>query len=117
MRASTPQDPALDALAGLCDVARRTIAQATEILARAEHIRDQRAAGLAYREIVPAEQRPLIVELLSAIQTDLSDAGSRWRRAEARALHCEGLSMDGIAALFGVSRQRVSSLLRSPTAG
>ena len=33
--------------------------------------------------------------------------------AEARALHDEGLTMAEIAALFGVSRQRVSALLRS----
>ena len=34
------------------------------------------------------------------------------RRAEARALYDEGLTMDEIATLFGVTRQRVSGLLR-----
>ena len=105
-------DPALGALDQLCVVARETIDRAEQILARAEHIQAQRKAGVAYREIVPAEQRPLIVELLTAIQSRLADAGSAWRRAEARALHTEGLSMDAIAALFGVTRQRVSSLLK-----
>jgi predicted transcriptional regulator len=34
------------------------------------------------------------------------------RRTEARTLHREGLTMDQIAQLFGVTRQRVSALLR-----
>ncbi len=52
--------------------------------------------------------------MISATLSQLADAGSRWRRAEARALHAEGLSMDVIAQLFGVTRQRVSSLLKAP---
>ena len=109
-----PQEPALNALDELCVAAQETIALAEQILARAQHIQSQRAAGLAYRDIVPAEQRPLIVELLTAIQTRLAEAGSQWRRAEAHALHGEGLGMDAIADLFGVTRQRVSSLLKAP---
>ena len=42
----------------------------------------------------------------------LVDAGSRLRRAEARALHVEGMTMEQIADLFGVTRQRVSALLK-----
>ncbi len=37
---------------------------------------------------------------------------ARLRWAEARALHAEGVTMDKIAALFGVTRQRISGLLR-----
>jgi predicted transcriptional regulator len=40
------------------------------------------------------------------------DAGSKFRRVHARALYEEGLTMDEIAALFGVTRQRVSAVLR-----
>ena len=73
-----------------------------------------RSEGRPYREIVPNEQRPLIVELLTANLDLLSGVGSRLRRAEARVLYDEGLTMDDIAALFGVSRQRVAVLLRTP---
>jgi transposase len=38
--------------------------------------------------------------------------GNRVRRTEARALHGEGMTMDEIAKLFGVTRQRISALLR-----
>ncbi|MGY1709873.1 hypothetical protein ACI8AC_10220 [Geodermatophilus sp. SYSU D00758] len=113
-RSPPPEDPALAALEDICATAQQMIANAQQILQRSAYIRDGRAAGLPYREIVPTEPRPLIVELLSATLSDLTDAGSRWRRAEARALHDEGLSMDAIAGLFGVTRQRVSALLNAP---
>jgi predicted transcriptional regulator len=75
-------------------------------------IRDRRAAGLGYRAIVAGETRPLVVELLSETARDLDSVGAQVRRAEARALHDEGMTMDEIARHFGVTRQRVSALLR-----
>jgi predicted transcriptional regulator len=54
----------------------------------------------------------LIVQLLTESAETLHEHGSRVRRTEARALHREGLTMDQIARLFGVTRQRVSALLR-----
>ena len=106
-------DPALDSLEALCAAVRESIGDAEEILQRAQHVRGQREAGRAYAEIVRDEDRPLIVERLTKISSRLAESGSQWRRDEARALHDEGLSMDRIAALFGVTRQRVSALLRT----
>src|SRR5690242_13458157 len=80
---------------------------------RATYIYEQRAAGTPWAELVPAEKPPLIVRMLTIIQERLNSAGGDWRRLEAQALHGEGLSMDKIADLFGVTRQRVSSLLRN----
>jgi predicted transcriptional regulator len=54
------------------------------------------------------------VQLLTENARLLHAYGHRVRRTEARALHREGLTMDEIARLFGVSRQRVSALLRDP---
>jgi DNA-directed RNA polymerase sigma subunit (sigma70/sigma32) len=68
--------------------------------------------GRPIKEIVPEEQTPLIVELLTQSAEALDTYGSRVRRAEARVLHREGLTMGQIARLFGVTRQRVSALLR-----
>ena len=83
------------------------------ILGRAKQIKRQREKGRSYREIVATENRPLIVKLLSDNFTNLTVAGTRFRKAEARALHSEGVTMEGIAELFGVTRQRVSALLSS----
>jgi len=105
-------DPVLDALDGLVRALRHNQARIEATIARAERIREQREAGLSYREIESGETRPLIVELTRDNLATLVEAGSRLRRAEARALHAEGMTMEQIAELFGVSRQRVSALLR-----
>lgn len=69
-------------------------------------------AGRPLKEVVPEESAPLIVQLLTESADMLHAYGSRVRRTEARALYQEGLTMDEIARLFGVTRQRVSALLR-----
>jgi hypothetical protein len=68
--------------------------------------------ALTYAEIAEREQRPFLVELLTMNLAALQSAGNVLRTVTARALRDEGLTMDRIAELFGVSRQRVSALLR-----
>lgn len=85
-------------------------------IVRAEEIKRERAAGKPWSEIV-SEDRQLIVGLLTENLAALTTSGSRLRRLEARALHEEGLSMERIGRLFGVTRQRISELLRQPERG
>ena len=70
------------------------------------------ANGLSYAQTVPLNTRMQIIELISDAFKTLSDAGSRFRQMEARALYDEGMTMDEIAVVLGVTRQRVSALLR-----
>jgi DNA-directed RNA polymerase specialized sigma24 family protein len=105
-------DPVLEALDVLVRALRANAARIESTIARAERIREQREEGLSYREIESGVDRPLIVELTRDNLAALVEAGSRLRRAEARALHGEGMTMEQIAELFGVTRQRVSALLR-----
>jgi len=86
--------------------------RAEQMNARIADIRRQRDAGRSYSEIVSEEHRPLVVELLTESAQALFSAGVLVRRMEAQALHREGMTMDQIARLFGVTRQRVSALLR-----
>jgi DNA-directed RNA polymerase specialized sigma24 family protein len=86
------------------------------IVRRAEHLRERRLAGDGYTDMVSDDVRPLIVEVLSDHIQALLTASARFRRAEAAALHAEGLTMERIAELFGVTRQRVSTLLREARA-
>jgi hypothetical protein len=111
--ANEGDDPVLEALAGLVRALRENSDRIEGTISRAERIRRQREVGLSYREIESGEERPLIVELTRDNLAALVEAGSRLRRAEARALHAEGMTMEQIAELFGVTRQRVSALLRS----
>ncbi len=84
-----------------------------QIRDRIAMMRAQRRSGLSYREITPSEARPLIVELVTASLAALDTASAQLRRSKAQELHREGVTMDAIADLFGVTRQRVSALLRS----
>jgi hypothetical protein len=108
---SDPTDAVLAALENLEEVLRETTERNRTAIRRADVIRQLREGGHRYSEIVPMEERPLIVELLTRSLTELSDASSRFRRVEARALYSEGLTMAEIANLFGVTRQRVAALL------
>jgi hypothetical protein len=107
-------DPVLAAINDLISALDTICENRDHIAQRARHIGEQRAQKIPYSVIVPGEERPLIVERARASLNDLVEAAGRLQRAEARALHDEGLSMDRIGALFGVSRQRVADFLRSP---
>jgi antitoxin (DNA-binding transcriptional repressor) of toxin-antitoxin stability system len=110
-------DPFLQALDDLERFLADEVARHRAIKQRIRQIRRLRAAGKPYADIVPAEKRPLIVQVLTASRLALDDVGARVRRTEAQVLHAEGFTMDRIAELFGVTRQRVSGLLREAPNG
>jgi PAS domain S-box-containing protein len=83
-------------------------------LERAQAVAAARRAGMPLAEIFGQQEGLTVLERMTAVLGVLSDTGSTLRRAEARALYAEGLSMEKIGRLFGVSRQRVSSLLHAP---
>jgi hypothetical protein len=109
---SMAEDEFLQALTaleqGLDDERKR----ASLIKKRIAQIRRRRAMGASYSEIVSSNDTPLIVQLLTESSIALGTLGADVRRAEARALYEEGLTMEQIAEHFGVTRQRVSTLLR-----
>jgi hypothetical protein len=109
--ATAEDDEVLEALEGVSHAA-AAAREATSVLERkAEEMREMRHSGMAWPEIVSAEPRPRLTELLSATLRLLSDKGVLFRRALARAMHAE-MSIEEIARQFGVSRQRISNLLR-----
>jgi hypothetical protein len=110
---TTASDNVLEALDALVEVLKENNLRNARAIERAQTMRTQRELGLSYSEIALNEERPLIVEIATANLEALLRTGSRLRRAEAAALHGEGMTMDRIADLFGVTRQRVSALIRS----
>jgi hypothetical protein len=110
---SARRDPALAALDELVRAAQEIGQAAALVESRAALIREYRRQGLPYREIVTRRDGPLIAELLTGRIHRFEAAGTRFRAAEARALHDEGMSMEQIGALFGLTRQRISALLRT----
>lgn len=89
---------------------------AAHVVARAEYIRGRRLEGIPYRDIVSDEDAPLIAELLTDNIQRLESAGTRFRQAEARALHEEGMTMQEIGKLFRLTRQRISALINLASA-
>ena len=80
--------------------------------ARAEELIGERRGGATWTDIVSRESRPLVVERISSVLASLAGAGHAWRREQALALQAEEVSINRIAAMFGVTRQRISSLLK-----
>lgn len=102
----------LEALRALDRALDDNIDRAQRMKRRIVELEQACAGGRPIREVVPGEETPLIVQLLTESADTLHAYGSQVRRTEARALHHEGMTMDQIARLFGVTRQRVSALLR-----
>jgi DNA-directed RNA polymerase sigma subunit (sigma70/sigma32) len=110
------RDSFLRSLADLDAALDENIARAKQMKKRIAQIQRQREAGKTYTEIVQSETNPLIVQLVTQSSRTLDTVGARVRRTEALALHDEGMTMDRIADKFGVTRQRVSGLLREARA-
>ena len=106
------EDEFLTALTTLEDVLADNGRRASLIKKRIARLRRLRSKGASYTELVSGDDSPLIVQLLTESSKALDTSGAVVRRAEAHALHAEGMTMDQIADRFGVTRQRVSTLLR-----
>jgi hypothetical protein len=105
------QEEFFKTLAALEDVLDDNTKRAGLIKKRIARLRRSRGKGISYTELVANEDGPLIVQLLTESSAALDTCGASVRRAEAKALHDEGLTMAQIAETFGVTRQRVSALL------
>jgi hypothetical protein len=89
-----------------------TIAGLTAAVEQADSMIDKRRSGQAWSQIAVSEPSPMISEIVTHALEDLGEVGRRYRHEKAAALRREGLSTRSIGELFGVSRQRVSALLR-----
>ena len=111
------EDVAERALSDLVAELDRCVDELVQARARAEKLLLDRRAGRPWLDIVTGESRPLIVERISTVLATLSAAGHTWRREQAAALQAEQVSINRIAALFGVTRQRISALLKENGSG
>jgi hypothetical protein len=107
-----PDDEALACLSDLAAASGELHQQLSELSQRLAFTRSRHVPGSSYAQMMPLEDRLATMEQISAAIKALVRDGSRFRRLEARALYAEGLTMAQLATVFGVSRQRVSALLR-----
>jgi hypothetical protein len=109
----TPDDRRLDHALGQLEAALEAGAADQQAMAdRIGEVREQHEAGESLSEILDREPRPTLLELLNRTTARLVRAGNLVRRSLVASLRHEGLTTDQIARLFGVTRQRISRLLR-----
>ncbi len=92
------------------------VARSREIQRRVRHIERRIRSGRSLAETVQAESEPRTMEMITTNIDVLQGIGAQLRTAQAQALREEGLTISAIADLFGVTRQRVSALLRQKSA-
>ena len=88
------------------------IERSTEIQRRVIAFRSAIAEGADVTTLVSAETEPRTVAMLSENLAILEDVGSSFRQNLAQALRSEGMTIHAIGELFGVTRQRISALLK-----
>ena len=81
-----------------------------ELLRRIDAMRA--VVGGSPAELLAADQRPRAVELLTKNVDALHTAGATFRAVFAQTLYEGGMTIAAIADDFGVTRQRVSALLK-----
>jgi hypothetical protein len=96
-------------------MAEASIHRSQQIKVRIQKLLARLEAGEDLTRIVETEGPPGIPDLITASIEALHDVGATLRRAEAAALRAYGHTMEQIADLFGVSRQRISALLKDRT--
>lgn len=106
------EDEVLTALDSLITDLQTNVAVSEVAIESARTIQALRRQGLTYSDILGETGRPLVVELISQNMERLQTSGAALRQAQAAVLHQEGLTMEQIADLFGVTRQRISTLLQ-----
>ena len=106
------EDDAERALVALLDELDRCVGELEQSRQRAAVLLHERRSGRSWLDIVNGQPRPLVVERISSVLSGLASAGHVWRREQAAALQREQVSINRIAAMFGVTRQRISALLK-----
>ncbi len=106
-------DPVLEALTAVVADLNANVESSRAAIARARRMQELKGRGLTHREIVEKTGGPLVVELITDNIDRLTGSGAQLRQAQARALHAEGMTMQQVADLFGVTRQRISALIRA----
>jgi Homeodomain-like domain-containing protein len=110
---SMAEDEFLEALTTLEQALADNQKRAALIKRRIAQLRRMRSRGASYAEMVSVSEGPLIVQLLTESSKALDTSGAHVRRVEAQGLYDEGMTMEQIAERFGVTRQRVSTVLKA----
>ncbi|MGH8982059.1 MAG: hypothetical protein ACRDWE_13760 [Acidimicrobiales bacterium] len=109
-------DAALDALDALGEALEQLTKDRQLLEGRLKDLHRAREDGRPWREILADEDPPGTMQIVSRMLACLAKASGTLRKDLVDNLRREGVSIPAIAKLFGVTHQRVSNLLRRPSA-
>lgn len=107
----------IQALDAVCGTVKEVASRNEEILHRASDLQQGSKEGGDLRHLVASADGGLLVNLMKENLEALAEASSRLRRAQVLALYEEGSTTEEIARIFGVTRQRISTVLREARSG
>ena len=102
----------LKALGEIEEALGENVERSLEIQRRVNEFHVALESGASVHELIAAEESPRTVEMLTENMAILETVGAEFRATLAHALRAEGLVIEAIAELYGVTRQRVSALLK-----
>lgn len=108
----TPPDPVQAALDNMADAADRVVVQSRQLAHDSRLASEERAGGTPAGAAMSSGQWPRILQMSGEIARTVLSASAGLRRALVRQLHIEGFRTSSISRMFGVSHQRVTTLMR-----
>lgn len=105
-------DPVVRAIDQLTDAIEENARDERLLARRLRRLRDGRTAGRPWRRLLDSEPDPAALVVVGRILARMSATSGGLRRSMARAVRSEGETVSEIARRFGVTHQRVSTILR-----
>lgn len=100
------------ALDDVAEAADETALDQQRLARRARSMTRQSRSGSSWLEILQRERQPGLLVLMTRSARRLHEVSARFRPVFGKALVDEGVSTRQVARMFGVTRQRISAMLR-----
>jgi predicted transcriptional regulator len=100
------------ALKEVADAAEVTAEEQREVAAVSKGLSQDRGRGASWSDLTRGERFHRLLDLLGASSRRLVEVAGSFRRVLVAVLAAEGLTTRKIGERFGISHQRISSLLR-----
>lgn len=110
-------DPVVAAIDELADAIEANASDERLLARRLRRLRSGRAAGRSWRRLLDSEPDPGALAIVGRILARMSSTSGGLRRTMAQAVHGEGETVAEIARRFGVTHQRISTILRGTSGG
>jgi hypothetical protein len=106
------EDAVVEAIDDVSNAVEENVSDQEDLLSELGRIRHDRVVGIPLQESIDGAGQPRALVLLSRVTKRLTLGSARLRRALVTSLLQEGEGVNSLAKRFGVTHQRISSILR-----